>query len=140
MQCSKVETTCASFEYSFDCIRKNNGKCTESNYDGNGKIKLSEGTYEYDKNIFVEDAFLMIEGAAIEKTKLIHDSNISCVSHQCFLFLSNLSFIASGDSFIISESGGQLIFDHVHFESNGLLHFTVSNNATMQFTDCVFSD
>ena len=141
VQCAaRLESTCATFSYSLDCLRQTNGRCADSEYDGNGKIKLDEGTYEYNGNIEISNAFVMIGGSGFDKTEFIHQGNIYCVSTLSYLLVSNLTYIARNASFIVAENGGHLLFNHVHFGKHELLKFVVSNNAEIRFTDCVFSN
>eukprot|EP01084_Bolivina_argentea_P297838 513173_1 len=88
-------STCETFSYSWECL-KGKDICNNSEYDGNGQIKMDIGYYTFNNSIYIKNKQIRIEGSGINKTIFHHSSNnyilISCYFRQCYLTISHLSY------------------------------------------------
>ena len=127
VQCSALETECKSFDYAWNCLYKN-GECLNSDYDGNGKIKMDKGSYSFNESIIIDKEFIILEGSEREQTHFLHSSinNTLIYCHnRCYLTFSNLSYSINKATTINIDDGGQLIFINVYFQN--MRHSTPQN-------------
>eukprot|EP01083_Nonionella_stella_P019071 53013_1 len=141
VSCDALPSTCQSFNYTWLCLNGYLG-CDAAGYDGHGKIKMDIGTYSHSDAFDVRDQQIRIQGSG-SQTVFEHDSDddrlISCYFRQCYLTLSQLTYvpIATTDAIVSATDYGNLYFESVYF-MNGV-QFVLSSNGTAEFTDCVFA-
>ena len=142
VQCSQLMTTCQSFEYVWSCFH-GLGDCQNAGYDGNGRIKLDDGTYSLNESILVSNQQIIIDGSGPQQTTLIHlsDDNdtianalIDCYFHQCYLTISNLTYHTKEASVIYVSNGGHLVFDSVYFQNDAAKLFCIAMTGLLHGT------
>eukprot|EP01084_Bolivina_argentea_P251172 421156_1 len=133
--CNPIPSTCQTFEYVFNVL--------ESEYNGNGKIQMDNGYYNWDETISIKNKQIKLEGMGKHNTVFYHTSTnntiISCHFRQCYLTFEALTYktTTTKTALIMINNDGNIIFNNVTFE--GQFRFIVLNGGRIEFRDCTFT-
>eukprot|EP01084_Bolivina_argentea_P282375 483337_1 len=119
--CNSIPSTCKTIEYAFKCLFTNN-TCLQSEYDGNGKIEMDYGYFNFNKTISIKNKQIKLAGIGPNNTILNHTSDnniiISCHFRQCYLTIEELKYQTTTTTTALIKiiNDGNVKFDNVQFE------------------------
>eukprot|EP01084_Bolivina_argentea_P109821 196216_1 len=103
-------STCNTMNYVWQCFNGNNIQCANANYNGNGKIQIGQGIFNFNQTLQNKHNKIIMVGNGMNKTVINYDGNnktvIDCSWIQCFITIMDLKYTTTNNDFTVYISNG----------------------------------